>query len=653
MSEGVEKKQDNEIDETNELNNLLTNDKPSNVKEAEKNNDRKKNKEEVINNENEKDNIKNNGINKGNLNSKKEKLENSNSKEKINSEEKSLENTSSVTSLSSLTSSLDSLNIENLGVVVPTEIIKEEMNSSSNAVNLTSSNTTKAKAKATSSTILETASSSVIVNSKNNATTSILHIKNSASSHSLNTGTVKSHTKKSHEKKKSKGKNKAKTEEEQEIDDIRNSINFSDVDLADEFMGLASSSVVNKNKDKHKNNMNNTDENENYNSNAEEEEETENKSKKKGKNKSKESKTETNIPKANNKGASAIVEGPYTVFHSSSSSSSLDFLLESAAVASSSRNNNNEPPLNINFNHRLPNSQLNNISNISDNENQEDGNDNNGIIDISRLASSSSSSLLGLRYSQKNLDDILLKPVPIDQNIKCTLIRSKMKNVPSYELYIENTDSTFSPLLYSRKVRIGNHSEYVITKKIFTTSVPEESEIIGRLKSNFVGTAFVLYDNNKKQVKKENLDELRSELGAVLYEPNILGFKGPRKMKIITTRLNEQGEFIPCKPRHAKDTLIERSKDPFDREMLVLYNKAPQWNEETQSYVLNFNHRVRIASVKNFQIINNDDCKLMFFFFFFILDFRYPFSALLAFAIALTSLDTKIAFIILFIKHQY
>jgi len=608
MSEGVEKKQDNEIDEINELNNLITNGEPNNVKETEKNNERKENKEEVINNE--KENIKKSNINKENLNSKKEKLENSNSKEKINSEEKFLKNTSSVSSFSSLTSSFDSLNIESSGVVVPTEIIKEEMNSSSSAVNLTSSNTTKAKAKATSSTILETASSSVIVNSKNNATTSILHIKNSASSHSLNTSTVKSHTKKSHEKKKSKGKNKEKTEEEQEIDDIRNSINFSDVDLADEFMGLASSSVMNKNKNKRKSNLNNTNENENYNSNAEEEEEeTENKNKKKGKNKSKESKTETNIQKAN-KGASAIVEGPYTVFHSSSSSSSLDFLLESAAVASSSRNNNSEPPLNINFNHRLPNSQLNNISNISDNENQEDNNennDNNGIIDISRLASSSSSSLLGLRYSQKNLDDILLKPVPIDQNIKCTLIRSKMKNVPSYELYIENTDSTFSLLLYSRKVRIGNHSEYVITKKIFSTSVPEESEIIGRLKSNFVGTAFVLYDNNKKQVKKENLDELRGELGAVLYEPNILGFKGPRKMKIITTRLNEQGEFIPCKPRHAKDTLIERSKDPFDREMLVLYNKAPQWNEETQSYVLNFNHRVRIASVKNFQIINNDD----------------------------------------------
>jgi len=181
------------------------------------------------------------------------------------------------------------------------------------------------------------------------------------------------------------------------------------------------------------------------------------------------------------------------------------------------------------------------------------------------------------------------------------------------------------------------------------TNLPEESEIIGRLKSNFVGTAFVLYDNNKKHVKKDNTEELRSELGAVLYEPNILGFKGPRKMKVLTTRLDENGEFIPCKPRNAKETLIERSKDPFDREMLVLYNKAPQWNEETQSYVLNFNHRVRIASVKNFQIVNNDDLDYIIMQFgkkkknIFTLDFRYPFSALLAFAIALTSLDTKIA----------
>lgn len=40
-------------------------------------------------------------------------------------------------------------------------------------------------------------------------------------------------------------------------------------------------------------------------------------------------------------------------------------------------------------------------------------------------------------------------------------------------------------------------------------------------------------------------------------------------------------------------------------EMIVLNNKQPQWNEDTQSYVLNFHGRVTQASVKNFQIVHN------------------------------------------------
>jgi len=41
-------------------------------------------------------------------------------------------------------------------------------------------------------------------------------------------------------------------------------------------------------------------------------------------------------------------------------------------------------------------------------------------------------------------------------------------------------------------------------------------------RSNFVGTAFVLYDNNKKYVKKDKTEELRGELGAVLYVSNYI-----------------------------------------------------------------------------------------------------------------------------------
>jgi len=531
---------------------------------------------------------------------------------------------------SSLSSSLDSLNIRGPDFVEPLQLEKDEVLRS---VNLAFSKNSKSKA--LSFTSLETASSS-LVGSSNNAALSILHIKNSNSSFSEQAS--KSFSSNSETKKKSKGKYKDKAEEDPEIEEIRNSANNISIldEVGDDFMGLASSSLINGAN------------NRNYNTVKE--------GGTKGKNKLKEGKYDTFSSRFNyGKGPSAAIEGPYTVFHSSSSSSSLDFLLESAAVASSSHNNDDGPPLNINFNRNQPNSNNNtNTNNTNRNNDNNDINNSNSSLgndrfDIERLVETSNSSVLGLRYSQKNLDDLILKPVSLDQSIKCTLIRSKVKNIPSYELYIEHTDSTFSLLLYSRKVKIGNHSEYVITRKTFMTNVPEESEIVGRLKSNFVGTAFVLYDNNKKYVKKDKTEELRGELGAVLYEPNILGFKGPRKMKVITTRLDENGEFIPCKPRHTKETLIERSKDPFDREMLVLYNKAPQWNEETQSFVLNFNHRVRIASVKNFQIVNNDDLDYIIMQFgkkkknIFTLDFRYPFSALLAFAIALTSLDTKIA----------
>ena len=41
--------------------------------------------------------------------------------------------------------------------------------------------------------------------------------------------------------------------------------------------------------------------------------------------------------------------------------------------------------------------------------------------------------------------------------------------------------------------------------------------------------------------------------------------------------------------------------------LIELHNKAPVWNDDTQSYVLNFHGRVTQASVKNFQIVHGND----------------------------------------------
>ncbi|XP_024362543.1 tubby-like F-box protein 6 [Physcomitrium patens] len=119
-------------------------------------------------------------------------------------------------------------------------------------------------------------------------------------------------------------------------------------------------------------------------------------------------------------------------------------------------------------------------------------------------------------------------------------------------------------------------------------------------------------------------------------------------------------------------------------EPLVLKNKAPRWHEQLQCWCLNFRGRVTVASVKNFQLVaattsstttsttageaaaatgggggagaatpaptssGSDHDKVLLQFGkigkdMFTMDYRYPLSAFQAFAICLSSFDTKLA----------
>lgn len=90
--------------------------------------------------------------------------------------------------------------------------------------------------------------------------------------------------------------------------------------------------------------------------------------------------------------------------------------------------------------------------------------------------------------------------------------------------------------------------------------------------------------------------------------------------------------------------------------MLVLRNKSPRWHEQLQCWCLNFNGRVTVASVKNFQLVaspengvtgqENENVIIQFGKVgkdVFTMDYQYPISAFQAFAICLSSFDTKIA----------
>ena len=100
---------------------------------------------------------------------------------------------------------------------------------------------------------------------------------------------------------------------------------------------------------------------------------------------------------------------------------------------------------------------------------------------------------------------------------------------PRYHIYLT---SGFKYLMSAKKRSCNNTSNYLITmnKNEFSKTNPG---FLGKVRSNFLGTEFTLFDNGENPKKIKTRDKARSQLGMVFYESNILGSKGPRKMKVI------------------------------------------------------------------------------------------------------------------------
>ncbi|XP_008051154.2 tubby-related protein 3-like [Carlito syrichta] len=120
-------------------------------------------------------------------------------------------------------------------------------------------------------------------------------------------------------------------------------------------------------------------------------------------------------------------------------------------------------------------------------------------------------------------------------------------------------------------------------------------------------------------------------------------------MSVIIPGMNMNHERVSFQPQNDNESLLSRWQNKAMENLIELHNKAPVWNADTQSYVLNFHGRVSQASVKNFQIVHESDPDYIVMQFgrvaddVFTLDYNYPLCALQAFAIGLSSFDTKLA----------
>ncbi|RLN28951.1 tubby-like F-box protein 8 [Panicum miliaceum] len=331
----------------------------------------------------------------------------------------------------------------------------------------------------------------------------------------------------------------------------------------------------------------------------------------------------------------------------------------------------------------------------------------------------------------------LKQPGHRDGMIQCFIKRDKSKS--TYHLYLCLSTAVLTEngkfLLSAKRIRKTTCTEYVISMDADNIS-RSSSTYIGKLRSNFLGTKFMIYDtqppyngavvphagrtsrrfNSKKVSPKVPTGSYN--IAQVTYELNVLGTRGPRRMHCVMHSIPasavEPGGIVPGQPEQilpraleesfrsttsfSKSSIMDRSMDfsssrdfssvrdfssarfsdiaggaivgneegQNKERQLVLRNKAPRWHEQLQCWCLNFRGRVTIASVKNFQLIAAssqppaagaptpsqptppDQDKVILQFGkvakdMFTMDYRYPLSAFQAFAICLSSFDTKLA----------
>ena len=253
-----------------------------------------------------------------------------------------------------------------------------------------------------------------------------------------------------------------------------------------------------------------------------------------------------------------------------------------------------------------------------------------------------------LDLSQAGRQALLTTPCPPEAGIlQCYIERSGggfFSNV-KYSMYMKSGDE----FLMAAEKRSGQR-----TSNFTISSDPSDLDrhgkhFLGKVRSNWVGTEYMVYDEGAAPGSGEK-GERRKELAIVTYESNVMGARGPRKMKAVLPEVGYPSlKPRPFQPREGEEAMLDLYKKGHLEGMQQLMNKPPKWSEDVGAYVLNFNGRVTMASVKNFQLVSPDELETVIVQFgrvgkdLFTLDFRFPLSPLQAFGIALSSFDYKLA----------
>ena len=246
----------------------------------------------------------------------------------------------------------------------------------------------------------------------------------------------------------------------------------------------------------------------------------------------------------------------------------------------------------------------------------------------------------------------LTTPLPKSAGVvQCNIRRDKSginKMYPVYSIFLKDGDE----FMMNAKKRANNKTSNYLISMGEGDLARVGPNYLGKLRSNFVGTEFQVFDDgyNPKDDPEFSGQEMRNELGAVMYAANVWGSRGPRKMQVALPAVDQNSRLVlPDPSTSTGDELLTRIRDRNCRDTVYLINKPPRWHEQVGAYVLNFNGRVTMASVKNFQLVDPEEQNTVVLQFGrvgkdeFTMDMHHPITPLQAFGVTLSSFDSKIA----------
>ncbi len=137
-----------------------------------------------------------------------------------------------------------------------------------------------------------------------------------------------------------------------------------------------------------------------------------------------------------------------------------------------------------------------------------------------------------------------MRPLPKSAGMICCKVLRQKQGFMSKTKYCLTLKENDKFLLSAKKKSMNKSSNFYISMD-YNKPVSKGPDFCGKLRSNFSDTNYVMYNDGDNPKKSDNL--ARHELGAVNYEKNSLGIKGPRKVTVGLPTFDGEKyeEFIP------------------------------------------------------------------------------------------------------------